>query len=125
MVMSVKILQSEGKVLPISGKLCQACKNSYDALYSSKPGEKIVIIMPRAQLPMTSPLTVPSPFCRLSSPQKRGNNVVELCKDPQLAEIDVKAQTLQNISSNQKNPQTAPLGCLLHPTGKCHNKVVI
>ena len=81
MVMSVKILQSEGMVLPISGKLCQACKASYDALYSSKPGEKIVIVMPRAQLPMTSPLTIPSPFCRPMSPQKNNCNVVELCND--------------------------------------------
>ena len=62
MVMSVKILQSEGKVVPISGKLCQACKDLYDAIYTSKPGEKIVIVMPREQLPMNSPLTIPSPF---------------------------------------------------------------
>ena len=64
MVMSVKMLQKDGAVVPISGKLCQTCKDTYDVKYASKPGEKIVIIMPRAQLPMTSPLTIPSPFCQ-------------------------------------------------------------
>ena len=112
--MSVKILQSEGKVLPISGKLCQACKDLYESRYSSKPGEKIVIIMPRAQLPMTSPLTIPSPFCRPTSPQKSTSNVVELCKEPELAEIDVKTQTFQIISGSQNDPPTT----VMHPMGK-------
>ena len=108
MVMSVKILQSEGKVLPISGKLCQACKDAYDAKYLSKSGEKIVIIMPRTQIPMAAPLTVPSPFCRLSPPQKTSQNVVELIREPSLgAENDVKPQFLQNLNIAQKTvPQT-------------------
>ena len=97
MVMSVKILQSEGKVLPISGKLCQACKDSYDTKYTSKSGEKIVIIMPRAQLPMASPLTVPSPFCRLSPTQKGPKNVVEMYNEPMVAENDIKPGQLLNF----------------------------
>ena len=106
MVMSVKILQSEGKVLPISGKLCQACKDLYDARYLSKSGEKIVIIMPRAQIPMAAPLTVPSPFCRLSPPQKKSKNVVELYREPSLAtENDIKPQFLQNLNIAQNNTQ--------------------
>ena len=97
MVMSVKILQSEGKVLPISGKLCQACKDSYDTKYTSKTGEKIVIIMPRAQLPMASPLTVPSPFCRLSPTQKGPKNVVEMYNEPMVAENDIKPGQFLNF----------------------------
>ena len=104
MVMSVKILQSEGKVLPISGKLCQACKDSYDAKYLSKAGEKIVIIMPRTQIPMAAPLTVPSPFCRLSPPQKTNKNVVELYREPSLGtENDIKPPLLQNLNLAQNN----------------------
>ena len=107
MVMSVKTLQSEGIVLPISGKLCQACKASYDALYTSKPGEKIVIIMPRAQLPMTSPLTIPSPFCRPTSPQKNNCNVVELCNDSKPAVLNLQNyQYPVNLNSTQGSHHT-------------------
>ena len=112
--MCVKILQSEGKVLPISGKLCQACKDSYDSKYSSKAGEKIVIIMPRAPLPMASPLTVPSPFCRLSPPLKNNKNMVELYQEPNLTlEHDTKCQHLQNIEQGQRNARPE----LLQPVG--------
>ena len=104
MVMSVKILQSEGKVLPISGKLCQACKDSYDTKYTSKTGEKIVIIMPRAQLPMASPLTVPSPFCRLSPTQKGPKNVVEMYNEPMVAENDIKPGQFLNFGTAIANP---------------------
>ena len=104
MVMSVKILQSEGKVLPISGKLCQACKDSYDTQYTSKTGEKIVIIMPRAQLPMASPLTVPSPFCRLSPTQKGPKNVVEMYNEPMVAENDIKPGQFLNFGPAIANP---------------------
>ena len=104
MVMSVKILQSEGKVLPISGKLCQACKDSYDTKYTSKTGEKIVIIMPRAQLPMASPLTVPSPFCRLSPTQKGPKNVVEMYNEPMVAENDIKPGQFLNFGPAIANP---------------------
>ena len=115
MVMSVKILQSKGKVLPISGKLCQACKDLYDAKYSSKAGEKIVIIMPRAQLPMASPLTVPSPFCRLSPPQRNTRNVVELYREPpSTTDTDVKPHHLQDLNVNQNNKQPT----VLEPIGK-------
>ena len=62
--MSVKILQREGLVVPISGKVCDNCKTDYETSYASKPGEKIVIIMPKAQMPVIpQPLAVPSPFC--------------------------------------------------------------
>ena len=106
MVMSVKILQTEGKVLPISGKLCQACKDSYDAKYLSKAGEKIVIIMPRTHIPMAAPLTVPSPFCQLSPPQRTSKNVVELYREPALGtENDIKPQLLQNLNVAQNNTQ--------------------
>ena len=104
MVMSVKILQSEGKVLPISGKLCQACKDSYDTKYTSKTGEKIVIIMPRAQLPMASPLTVPSPFCRLSPTQKGPKNVVEMYNEPMVAENDIKPGQFLNFGPAIASP---------------------
>ena len=104
MVMSVKILQSEGKVLPISGKLCQACKDSYDIKYTSKTGEKIVIIMPRAQLPMASPLTVPSPFRRLSPTQKGPKNVVEMYNEPMVAENDIKPVQFLNFAPAIANP---------------------
>ena len=61
--MSVKILQREGLVVPISGKICDNCKADYESNYATKPGEKIVIIMPKAQLPVTKPaLAIPSPF---------------------------------------------------------------
>ena len=104
MVMSVKILQSEGKVLPISGKLCQACKDSYDTKYTSKTGEKIVIIMPRAQLPMASPLTVPSPFCRLSPTQKGPKNVVEMYNEPMVPENDIKPGQFLDFGPAIANP---------------------
>lgn len=64
MIMSIKILQAEGKVVPISGKLCRVCKDHYDTKYSSKSSssEKIVIVVPKSQMPMTSALSLPSPF---------------------------------------------------------------
>ncbi len=60
MVMSVKILQNEGHVVPISGKFCAECLNKYNQKYASKPGEKLVVIVPRTKptLPVSS-----SPFC--------------------------------------------------------------
>lgn len=47
MLMSIKILQTEGIVVPISGKLCQTCKNSYDQKYGGKQLEKVVVYVPR------------------------------------------------------------------------------
>ena len=47
LVMSVKVLQSEGQVMPISGKLCHNCKNNYDVKYGGKQTEKVVVFVPR------------------------------------------------------------------------------
>lgn len=48
MLMSIKILQTEGLVVPISGKLCQSCKNMYDQRYGGKQSENVVVFLPRA-----------------------------------------------------------------------------
>ena len=45
--MSIKILQSEGQVLPISGKLCNACKDLYDQKFGGKQPENLVVFLPR------------------------------------------------------------------------------
>ena len=47
LVMSVKVLQSEGHVIPISGKLCHNCKNNYDVKFGGKQTEKVVVYVPR------------------------------------------------------------------------------
>ena len=44
MVMSVKMLQNEGKVVPISSKFCKMCFDDFNRVYTSKPGEKARIV---------------------------------------------------------------------------------
>ena len=76
--MSVKILQREGLVVPISGKICDNCKADYESNYATKPGEKIVIIMPKAQLPVTKPaLAIPSPFVATSPVPPQPTSVLD------------------------------------------------
>ena len=55
MVMSVKLLQNEGKVVPISSKFCKNCFDDFNRAYTSKPGEKVVVIVPKPK--------PQSPFC--------------------------------------------------------------
>jgi hypothetical protein len=45
--MSIKVLQAEGFVIPISGKLCQSCKDNYDLRYGGKQMDKVVVFVPR------------------------------------------------------------------------------
>ena len=52
--MSVKILQSESKVVPISSKFCNKCFKNYNDKYSGKPGERLLVIVPKPK-PITSP----------------------------------------------------------------------
>ena len=65
-VMSVKLLQKEGKVVPISSKFCQACHSLYNDKYSSKPGERLLVIVPKPKPVITS-----SPF-ELTTPEDSG-----------------------------------------------------
>ena len=82
MVMSVKLLQSEGKVVPISSKFCSSCFEAYTAKYSSKPGEKLVVVVPKPK-PNPSPFQVqvqlpppnPSPFEPIPEKSNTSNNV--------------------------------------------------
>ena len=82
MVMSVKLLQSEGKVVPISSKFCSSCFEAYTAKYSSKPGEKLVVVVPKPK-PNPSPFQVqvqlpppnPSPFEPIPEKSTTSNNV--------------------------------------------------
>ena len=41
MVMSVKMLQNAGQVVPISSKFCKNCYDDFNRMYGSKPGEKV------------------------------------------------------------------------------------
>jgi hypothetical protein len=45
--MSIKVLQAEGLVVPISGKLCHTCKEKYDKRYGGKQPENLVVFLPR------------------------------------------------------------------------------
>eukprot|EP00096_Caligus_rogercresseyi_P010798 TRINITY_DN4039_c0_g1_i1.p1 TRINITY_DN4039_c0_g1~~TRINITY_DN4039_c0_g1_i1.p1 ORF type:complete len:713 (-),score=222.31 TRINITY_DN4039_c0_g1_i1:736-2874(-) len=45
LLLAVKVLQSEGRVLPIGSPLCESCWGKYERTYASKPGEKVMIIL--------------------------------------------------------------------------------
>ncbi len=69
---SARILQGEGKVAPIGGRCCDACRARHDAAYPPKAkGEKVVLVVPRtpALAPPAPSLEVPSPFCTLPPPE--------------------------------------------------------
>lgn len=59
-IMSVKLLQSESKVVPISSKFCSKCFNAYNDKYSGKPGERLLVIVPKPK-PITSPFALDPP----------------------------------------------------------------
>jgi hypothetical protein len=66
LVMSVKLLQATGKVVPISGKICVICRDIFESKFGKKEGEKIVLVMRRGNIPSvaSTSLAVPSPFVK-------------------------------------------------------------
>ena len=81
LVMSIKILQAESKLLPISGRICISCKERFDDKYGSVAGKKMVIVLPKTQRPipnassalsttfgplssLETPVALPSPFIK-------------------------------------------------------------
>ena len=75
MVMSVKLLQSEGKVVPISSKFCPYCFEAYNAKYSSRPGEKLVVVVPKPKPQVQQTAPNPSPFEPIPEKSNTSNNV--------------------------------------------------
>ncbi|XP_040577340.1 uncharacterized protein [Lepeophtheirus salmonis] len=45
LLLAVKVLRSEGKVLPIGRPLCESCQVHYEEKYAAKPGERVMIIL--------------------------------------------------------------------------------
>jgi len=123
-VMSVKILQLESKVVPISSKFCPKCFNNYNAKYSSKPGQKLFVVIPKPK-PMAS-----SPFVPEKVPEKtlppvsavvpmniRPRGVLATSEPPRVTneEITIKTElVIENEfgfgNNNQKltSPQSTP-----------------
>lgn len=64
-IMAIKMLQTEDLVIPISGKFCHECKDSYDLRYGTgKSTEKVVVFVPRTNVPLPGEvIAIPSPFC--------------------------------------------------------------
>ena len=140
--MSVKILQREGLVVPISGKICDNCKADYESNYATKPGEKIVIIMPKAQLPVTKPaLAIPSPFATSPVPPQPTSGLDQTATKPShpnlpspkspnldmmktlnlvptaMAPVKASLTSKRNASSNKKELDSSPLSLPAHVTG--------
>ena len=133
-VMSVKILQSESKVVPISSKFCSKCFKHYNDKYAGKPGEKLIVVVPKPK-PIASSPFVPNPPAPISQ-EKRHTDVpmninsrgvlasVEPLQPPQppqpptpppIEEITIKTELVIENEYGNNNQSLTPREDLLPP----------
>ena len=102
--MSIKLLQGEGKILPISGKICQTCKLLHDNKYRGKPGEKVVIILKKPTTTTQQPTTSNNIKVENTVPRSRRSMTIKPIKETE--EEERVSSSMSVLSQDSDNDPT-------------------